>query len=247
MTAPSLLEVLADLPDPRSRHGQIHPLPAVLGLVVLAVLLGRTSPTAISRFGRQHGPPLAWALGFRRGKTPTASTLSRTLRRFDAGELEAVFARWIQGRVAHRPFEHVSLDGKTSRGSRDGTAPGVRLVAAYAPHVEAVLRQVRVDAETNEHKAALELLGVLPVRGKVVVGDATFCQRDVAAAVAAAGGDDVLFVEDNQKALKADIEAGLAFEDSARPCRPRPRRGRPVRATRGTAGGSAGRSGRRRS
>ena len=105
--------------------------------------------------------------------------------------------------------------------------PGVHLVAAYAPHVEAVLRQVRVDAKTNEHKAALELLGLLPVRGKVVVGDAMFCQRDVAAAVADAGGDYVLFVKDNQKALKADIEAGLTFEDSARrlaaatpPCRP---------------------------
>ena len=216
MAAPSLLEVLADLPDPRSRHGQIHPLPAVLGLVALAMLLGRTSLTAISRFGRQHGPPLAWALGFRRGKTPTASTLSRTLRRFDAGELEAAFARWVQGRVAHRPFGHISLDGKALRGSRDGTVPGVHLVAAYAPHVEAVLRQVRVDAKTNEHKAALELLGVLPVRGKVVVGDAMFCQRDVAAAVAEAGGDYVLFVKGNQKALRADIEAGLTFEDSAR-------------------------------
>ena len=216
MTSPSLLEVLADVPDPRSRHGQIHPLSAVLGLVALAMLQGRTSLTAISRFGRQHGPPLAWALGFRRGKTPTVSTLSRTLRRFDAGELEAVFARWIEGRVAHRPFEHISLDGRTLRGSRDGTVPGVHLVAAYAPHVQAVLRQVRVDAKTNEHKAALELLGLLPVRGKVVVGDAMFCQRDVAAAVADAGGDYVLFVKGNQKALKADIEAGLTFEDSAR-------------------------------
>ena len=93
MASPSLLEVRADLPDPRSRHGQIHPLPAVLGLVALAMLLGRSSLTAISRFGRQHGPPLAWAPGFRRGKTPTASTLSRTLRRFDAGELEAALAR----------------------------------------------------------------------------------------------------------------------------------------------------------
>ncbi len=216
MTSPSLLEVLADVPDPRSRHGQIHPLPAVLGLVVLAMLLGRTSLTAVSRFGRQHGAPLAWALGFRRGKTPTASTLSRTLRRFDAGALEAAFARWIEGRVAHRPFERISLDGKTLHGSRDGTVPGVHLVAAYAPHVEAVLRQVRVDAKTNEHKAAPELLGLLPVRGKVVVGDAMFCQRDVAEAVADAGGDYVLFVKDNQKALRADIEAGLTFEDSAR-------------------------------
>ena len=54
------------------------------------------------------------------------------------------------------------------------------------------------------------------MRGKVGGGDAMFCQRDVAAAVADAGGDYVLFVEGNRKALRADIEAGLAFEDSAR-------------------------------
>ncbi len=216
MTSPGLLEVLADVPDPRSRHGQIHPLPAALGLVALAMLSGRTSLTAISRFGRQHGAPLAWAPRFRRGKTPAASTLSRTLRRFDAGELEAASARWVQGRTAHRPFEHTSHDGKTLRGSRDGTGFGVHLVAAYAPHVEAVLRQVRVDSKADEHKAALELLGLLPVRGKVVVGDAMFCRRDVAEAVADAGGDYVLFVKGNQKALKTDIEAGLTFEDSAR-------------------------------
>ena len=34
-------------------------------------------------------------------------------------------------------------------------------------------------ATTNEHKAALELLDLVPVKGKVVTGDAAFCQRDL--------------------------------------------------------------------
>jgi predicted transposase YbfD/YdcC len=42
-----------------------------------------------------------------------------------------------------------------------------------------VLRQLPVDAETNEHKAALELLDLIPVGGKLVTGDAMFCQRDL--------------------------------------------------------------------
>src|SRR5262245_4235656 len=41
----------------------------------------------------------------------------------------------------------------------------VSTVAAYAPQVEAVLAQVWVDAKTNEHKAALWLLGLLPLAG----------------------------------------------------------------------------------
>lgn len=212
----TLFDALAQMPDPRSRHGRVHPLPAVLGLVVLALLLGRTSLAGIARFGRQHGSPLAWALGFRRGKTPTVSTLSRTLRRFEAAQLEALIARWIDSRCNLVENEHISLDGKTLRGSRAGEVPGVHLVAAYAPRVQAVLAQVRVDAKTNEHKAALELLGILPVAGKVVVGDAMFCQREIAHEIVEAKGDYVLFVKDNQPNLLIDIQAGFAYEDQAR-------------------------------
>lgn len=212
----SLYEVLASLPDPRSRHGKIHPLPAVMGLVALAMLMGRTSLAGISRFGRQHGIPLAHALGFRRGKTPAISTLSRTLRRFDAQQLEAAMSRWIAGRIDAQSFRQMSLDGKTLRGSRDGDVPGQHLVSAYASQVKAVLAQIRVDAKTNEHKAALELLGILPLKGKIVVGDAMFCQRDLTKVIVDSGGDYVLMVKDNQPALLNDIVAGLAFEDQSR-------------------------------
>jgi hypothetical protein len=212
----SLYEALATLPDPRSRHGRIHPLPAVVGLVALALLMGRKSLKSIARFGRQHGAPLAHALGFRRGKTPAASTLCRTLRRFDAHQLEAIVSRWIQDRIDPNAFEHISLDGKTLRGSRDGDVPGQHLVAAYAPAVEAVLAQIRVDCKTNEHKAALQLLGILPLDGKVVVGDAMFCQRDLAEQVIDSGGEYLLVVKDNQPGLEIDIQAGFAFEQAAR-------------------------------
>lgn len=222
----TLFESLATLPDPRSHYGRIHPLPAVIGLVALALLMGRKSIQGVARFGRQHGAPLAHALGFRRGKTPTASTLCRTLRRFDAQQLEAILSRWIQDRIDPNAFEQISLDGKTLRGSRNGDVPGQHLVAAYAPAVEAVLAQIRVDCKTNEHKAALQLLGILPLKGKIVVGDAMFCQRDLAERVIDSGGDYLLVVKDNQPGLEIDIQAGFAFEHAARgiaaatsPCR----------------------------
>ncbi|AMV26072.1 Transposase DDE domain protein [Gemmata sp. SH-PL17] len=216
MPACTLHEAFAALPEPRGTHGLIHPLPAVTGLVVLAMLMGRKSLQGIARFGRQHGAPLAHALGFRRGKTPAASTLSRTLRRFDAPQLEATISQWIRDRIAPRAFEQISIDGKTLRGSRDGDVPGQHLVAAYAPAVEAVLAQVRVGSKTNEHKAALGLLGILPLQGRVVVGDAMFCQRDVAEQVIDRGGEYLLVVKDNQPGLEADIEGGFAFETAAR-------------------------------
>ncbi len=212
----TLYDALAALPDPRSRHGRIHPLPAVLGLVALALLTGRKSLAGIARFGRQHGTPLAHALGFRRGKTPTKSTLSRTLHRFDPEQLEGALSRWIEGRIEPAAFHHLALDGKTLRGSRDGDVPGQHLVATFAPAFAAVLAQVRVDSMTNEHKAALELLGILPLKGKVVTGDAMFCQRDLVEQVIEAGGDYALVAKGNQPALVIDIESGFAFEAAAR-------------------------------
>ncbi len=76
--------------------------------------------------------------------------------------------------------------------------------------VKAVLAQHRVDAKTNEHRAAPELLGVLPIKGKVVTGDAMFTHRDVCAAVIDGGGDYVLPVKENQPTLARDIAAALA-------------------------------------
>jgi len=187
-----------------------------MGMVALAMLMGSKSLTAIARFGRQYGPALAYALGFRRGKTPSTSTLSRTFRRIDPEDFEALLTRWLTGRIDLTTLDHIATDGKTLRGSRDGEVLGHHLVAAYATKVQAVLAQIRVDSKTSEHKAALELLGILPVNGAVVTGDAIFCQRDLSEEVVDAGGDYIWVVKDNQPGLETDIAAGLAFESAAR-------------------------------
>jgi hypothetical protein len=215
MPALSLADVLATVPDPRGHQGRRHPLPAVLGLVTLGLLLGRRSLASIARLGRSYGPPLAHALGFTRGKTPSKSTLSRTLRRLGAQAVEDALSRWVDSRLPPEA-DHLAFDGKTLKGSRDGDIPGQHLVAAYAPHVQAVLAQIKVDAKTNEHKAALRLLGILSVKGKVVTGDAMFCQRDFCQEVIDGDGDYVLTVKANQPGLEIDVAAGLAFEAAAR-------------------------------
>ncbi len=206
----SLLEALASVPDPRSPRGVRHPWTAVLSLTVVAVLAGMKSLEAIAQFGRDHGPALAHALGFRRGKTPAKGTLSKHFRRLDVEAFEAALSRWLLSRE-EEGWEAIAVDGKTLRGSADGETPGVHLLTAFVPAAAAVLQQVRVDAKTNEHKAALRLLGVLPLEGKVVTGDAMFTHRDVAATIRQRGGDYLLFVKDNQPALKAQIQA--AFHD----------------------------------
>src|SRR5438270_7882892 len=139
----SLLDALAQLPDPRSRHGRRHPLSAILSLTVVAMLTGAKSYQAIAQFGRDKGFPLAHALGFTRGKTPTKSTFSVLFRILDVQAFEQALSRWIASRLPEGQGKRFSLDGKTARGSRDGEVPGQHLVAAYCGEAQAVLAQVR--------------------------------------------------------------------------------------------------------
>lgn len=85
--------------------------------------------------------------------------------------------------------------------------PGAHLLAAYAPQA-AVIAPLRVDAKTNEHKAALRLLGVLPpLVGTVVTADAMFTHADVCAAVLERQGEYVLYAQDEPQHLEDVVVA----------------------------------------
>jgi hypothetical protein len=210
----SLMELLEGLPDPRRARGKRHPLPALLALAVVAMLAGMTSYEAIVDYGRGRGWEFRRLLGFTRRRGLCKATYSRVFRRIDVAAFEALIARWIRARLGPRDAPHLALDGKTVRGSRDGEAPAVHLLAAYAPDVQAVVAQLRVDAKTNELKAALEILAVLPVAGRLITADAIQTHREFCAAVIERGGDYILPVKDNQPTLRRDIEAVFAGPDA---------------------------------
>jgi len=211
-TSISLWDCFAAVPDPRSKLGKRHPLGAILTLCSVAMLCGCRSLYAVAQFGRDRGKHFSAALGFTRDTTPCCATLHNLFCALDKVAFEQAIARWTTVAAARHGWTAVSLDGKTLRGSTDVQLPGVHLLAAYAHDAEMVLRQLPVDAKTNEHKAALELLDLIPVAGKVIVGDAMFCQRDLSRKIRAKQGHYVWAVKDNQPELLAAIED--AFDDA---------------------------------
>jgi predicted transposase YbfD/YdcC len=213
---PSLQEVFATLPDPRHARGRRHPLGAILNLTAVAVLAGMRGLEAIAQFARDHGLAFRLALGFTRLDSPCKAALSILFRKLDIDAYEQALARWVLARCPELG-EAIALDGKTLRGSAGAGIPGVHLLAAYAPKVAAVLGQLRVEGKTNEHKAALRLLGILPLEGKVVSGDALFCQKDVCQEVLDRGGDYLFTVKDNQPQLHFDIACMFAESASFSP------------------------------
>jgi hypothetical protein len=208
----SLWECFSSVPDPRSALGLRHPLTAALTLCSVAMLCGCRSLYAIAQFGRDRGKHFAAALGFTRQTTPCCTTLHNLFRVLDKAAFENAVARWTHAAAAAHGWTTVSLDGKTLRGSTDVQLPAVHLLAAYAHEAGIVLRQMPVDAKTNEHKAALELLDLIPLEGKLVTGDAMFCQRDLSRKIRVKRGDYLWPVKDNQPDLLAAIES--AFDDA---------------------------------
>jgi len=205
----SLMEVLtsSELVDHRRAQGLRHPLSSILALTIVASLSGVRSQKGVVEFGRDRGRDFLRLFGFRKFRGPSEATFSRVFASLDVVAFEACVRRWIASRVGSRRFEHIAIDGKTLRGSRDGELPAVHLLAAYSPEIQTTLAQLRVDAKTNEHKAALELLGVLALSGKIVTADAMFTHRDFCEKVCERGGHFVLPVKENQPNLRRDIEA----------------------------------------
>ena len=88
-----LLEILAQVPDPRKAKGKRHPLSAILGLAVLAIMCGYRSYSTIAEWGRTYSPTLVRALGFTHAQTPCAATLHNLFKRLNIAKLEAVLTQ----------------------------------------------------------------------------------------------------------------------------------------------------------
>jgi len=175
----SLWDSFAQVPDPRDDSGKRHPLQAVLTLTSVAMLSGARSLYAVAQFGRDRGEAFARELGFTRDVPPCCATLHYLFKALDREAFEAAIRRWARGRCSSAGWEALHVDGKKLRGTQGHELAGVHLLAAYAHEAKVVLDQVPVDAGTNEHKAALALLDLIPLEGKLVTGDAAFCQRDL--------------------------------------------------------------------
>ena len=214
----SLLACWSQVSDPRGRKGRRHPLPAMLTAVATGLLCGNRGYTAIAEW--LHDLPVdVWhGMGYTR-KPPLQDGFRDLLMKLDPAVLEGVLTRWIEEtlglELSDEDLAAVSLDGKTLCGTLRRHARAVHLLAAVDHHTGCVLSQCRVDEKTNEHKAALDLLKTIVLEGRVIVGDAMFCQRDLCVQIVQDGGDYFFPVKENQPTLLRDIQLELAAHEAA--------------------------------
>ena len=176
-----LLDLLAQVPDPRKRRGRRHALAGLLAVGIAAVIAGSRSFAAIGQWAADAGPEVLAVLGAARGPAEE-STFRRAFALVSADVLDRVLGAWLHTRAVQAGGRLViAVDGKAVRGAKDKTGKAPHLVAALAHGIGAVLGQAAVDAKSNEIPAVRDLLKAFAsLAGAVITIDAMHTQSDTA-------------------------------------------------------------------
>lgn len=225
-----LAAAFARLPDPRRAASVTYALSAMLTLAVAAILANHLSVLAIAEWGARQSPDLLRSLGFPDGRTPCQSTLQRLFSKLDGQALAVALGAHVAPAVIpvsptdSSPadgLQGVAVDGKAQRGRlpfQEGGCP-VHALSAFCHEHGVVLAHEPIEPGRGTEKSEAELtvapalLARVAWPGRVLTGDALFCQRHLCQQVLDAGGDYVLLVKENQPLLSHDIR--LLFDPPA--------------------------------
>lgn len=236
----TLFAVFEIVPDPRRLASTVYPLQAVLAVVVAGLLAGLRSLLAIAEWIALQPEAVRTGFGLPAARTPVQSTLHRILARLDPGGVARVLATGAAS--AHPTTDHargsqgVAIDGKCHRGrGRLPDATPIHQVSLVDHDHDRALVLAAVPVTSGPDKTEAELtvapglLTQLAWTGRVLTGDALYCQRTLCRQIIEAGGDYVLRVKDNQPSLRADL--ALLFDPPTVLGRPLPGDRRAVTTT----------------
>jgi len=227
------LEVLQQIPDPRGREGQRHPLSAMLAALICATWCGFRGLRPTIRWLDLHGVKMWHLLGFRR-TPPVRQTFANLFARIDVEVLERVLNEFVAQldlpEVAeesvnrnHAVIEESGIevwDGKTLRGTRQAERRAEQLLVRMDLILGRVVSSHAIPSETNEIQQASTLVGNLVLHGKLVIADALYCQREFCQGLVDQQADYVVTVKLNQPQLLRDVEQAFVTPRSFSPlCR----------------------------
>ncbi len=229
--AHSLYQHLQAVTDPRKKRGVRYAVALMLTLIILAKLAGETTLSGTAQWVRLRSTWLTEQLQLPRRTFPCAATYSNVLKRLDAAEVTRLIDECLTRQASPRNQEegttvgtlaahqqqtqHVALDGKTLRGTRDPwqeEPTALHLLALYEVGTGLVLAQAPVEQDKeNEIVVAPLLVSAETVRGRVVTADAMHTRRAFSRQLHALGADYLWIAKDNQRHLHEDI--ALFFTD----------------------------------
>ena len=203
-SASGLLQFLQLIPDPRGREGQRHSHVAMLATMVCATLCNFPGYSGAVQWIRLQPLEFRHALGGKR-HPPCDNAFRYLMMKLDPEALEEALMNWLTaglGRViGDEQLQSVVLDGKALRGTRPKHKQAMMIIAAFDLATGGVLSQTPVDWPTKESATALQLVKDMVLDGKVIIGDAAYCQPNTCETITSGDGDYVVMVKDNQPNL----------------------------------------------
>jgi len=180
-----LLDVLAEVPDPRRTQGQLYKLPHVLLFSILAIVTGCNSYRGIVTFIAVHRRRLNAVFDLKWRRAPAHTAVRYILQGLDPAAVEVIFRRHaalLQAARATPGQGSIALDGKRLRGSFDkfNDRAAAQVLSAFATDTTLVLAHIDIAEKSNEIPAAQALLAELGLAPDAIVTlDAMHCQKNI--------------------------------------------------------------------
>ena len=135
----------------------------------------------------------------------------------DPAALAEALMKWItEGlgiTICDEELQAIIIDGKTLKGTREKHHRAYQTLALLDQKTGFALSETPVEPTTNEAKTGLELLKDMVLKGKIVVGDAAYCDQEICSRIVDSEGDCLVIVKDNQPTLHHDARAAFVVPE----------------------------------
>lgn len=205
----AFFEYFGDFKDTRQEGKVHHPLIDILFIVVSGVLCGFDEWDDLYTWAKVKATQewLKKHIALPHG-LPSFSTLKRGIALINPKEFSACFIAWMEASVKLPAGDVVSVDGKTSRGSKGKDQKALHLVSALCHSHGLIVGQTKTDEKSNEITAIPELLKQLMIKDCIVTIDAIGAQKKITEQIVNQNEADYLInLKGNQEKLHEEVKA----------------------------------------
>lgn len=203
-------DYFGELQDIRQEGKVYHRLTDILFIVVSGIICGHDDWEDIYIWASANATQkwLKKYIALRNGM-PSLSTIKRGFGILDPEEFSVRFIEWIRAGLNLPNKDIVSIDGKTSKGSRDASKEqkALHMVSALCHSHGLIIGQTKTDEKSNEITAIPELLDQLLIEGCIVTIDAMGLQKKIVKKIVKENqADYVINLKGNQETLQQEVK-----------------------------------------
>ena len=208
----SLIESLKKVNDFRRKQGQKYPLWLILLIVILGLMAGHLEYRALGDFAKSQQILLKKYFHLRSLKTPSYSTIRRTMMGVDWSNLMDVFNQWSsQLAIGDEECQWLAIDGKSLKSTvenhQNSQQNFVSIISVFCQKNGLVLHLSRIE---NKNKSELHQVQDIArdsgIHDRVFTLDALHCQKQTVQAISEGGNDYLIAVKKNQLTLYKSLK-----------------------------------------